>query len=578
MREASQNARRYLAPALVVGALLMASVVVALLVWSTEREDAERANEALARQATAIAERQVELTAASLRGAEGVLRRSGPMPERGFRRYAREVLANTPFPALAWAPRVPARTRARFERTLKRRISAPSPPTENQPKGALRPAQGRNGAYYPIRFVHPDERGPRRVLGLDLLSEPDRAIAVRNARDGNQSTLTAPVVRARRASTSVIVVDPVYTPGSRLTNARQRRRAITGVLSGGIPAGVIENEIRDQIGEAADASIADDGHAVIAADSPGAEGESMSVDVLGRIWDVRVANVEEAAALPALAVGGAGLLLAALAAALFALAGRREQMLSRERDVAAGEAEAQRATATALQQAFLPPSLPTVPGVETAAVYAPGAEGLQVGGDFYDLFATGETWTAMIGDVSGKGARAAALTSLVRHTARGVADRGPVRAVEQVNEAVRRETEAGTFATLCVGSLRPGADGVDVAMVVAGHPPPLIARADGAIEPIQPTGPLVGVLDDIEVGETRLKLGPGETLFLYTDGLFEARPRGGEPLGEEGLRAALAEARGRPPREILKDVLARAAAHARDFPQDDVAILAIRAR
>ena len=79
----------------------------------------------------------------------------------------------------------------------------------------------------------------------------------------------------------------------------------------------------------------------------------------------------------------------------------------------------------------------------------------------------------MIGDVSGKGAQAAALTSLVRHTARGVADRGPIRAILDVNDAVRRETQPGTFATVCIGSLRPGPDGVDVTMVVAGHPPPL---------------------------------------------------------------------------------------------------------
>jgi phosphoserine phosphatase RsbU/P len=184
----------------------------------------------------------------------------------------------------------------------------------------------------------------------------------------------------------------------------------------------------------------------------------------------------------------------------------------------------------------------------------------------------------MIGDVSGKGAQAAALTSLVRYTARGVADRGPLHATREVNDAVRRETPPGTFATMCVGSLRPGEDGIEVAIVVAGHPPPLIARGDGAIEPVQPTAPLVGVLPEIDIEETRLRLAPGETLFLYTDGLFEARPRGGEPFGEDRLRAALAEAREGSPREILGAVLARAAGHSPDFPQDDVAILAIRAR
>jgi serine phosphatase RsbU (regulator of sigma subunit) len=304
----------------------------------------------------------------------------------------------------------------------------------------------------------------------------------------------------------------------------------------------------------------------------------MVVDVLGRDWSVGVEDVVKPAALPALAVGGVGLALAALTAALFALAGRREQMLSRERDIAAGEAESERATATALQQAFLPPSLPDVPGLETAAVYAPGAEGLEVGGDFYDLFETGDHWTAMIGDVSGKGAQAAALTALVRHTARGVADRGPTQAIRDVNDAVRRETRPGTFATVCIGSLTPGADGVDVALVVAGHPPPLIARGDGAIEPVQPTAPLVGVLEEIDVGEATVRLAPGETLFLYTDGLIEARRRGEEPFGEARLRGTIAGARRGTPREIVSAALDRAAEHSPDFPQDDVAILAIRVR
>ena len=576
MSRGPSAARRLLAPAL-VGAILVASVIAATIAWSAERDDAMRANQALARQAAAIAERQVELTGASLRGGEGVLRRSGPMPERGFRRYAREVVAETPFPSLAWAPRVPARERARFERILGRSIGEPRAPTERNPKGDLRPVAKRSGAYLPIRFVHPDERGPRRERGLDLLSEPARATAVREARDENRSTITTPVVPPGRTVPIVILTEPVYAAGSSLGSRRERQLALAGMLTGSVSSHAIRREIDEQLGEVG-VAIADGETPLVAADDGRSEGESMVVDVLGRKWTVSVAEIEQAAILPALAVGGIGFLLAALTAALFALAGRREQMLSRERDVAASEAESQRATATALQQAFLPPSLPEVPGVETAAVYAPGAEGLEVGGDFYDLFETGDRWTAMIGDVSGKGAQAAALTALVRHTARGVADRGPIEALRAVNHAVLRETAPGTFATLCIGSLEPGPEGVEIAVVVAGHPPPLVARSDGAIESIQPTAPLVGVMDEIEVAETRLRLAAGETLVLYTDGLIEARRRGEAPLGEDRLRAVVAEARGGTPREIVSAALDRAAEHSPDFPQDDVAILAIRAR
>jgi serine phosphatase RsbU (regulator of sigma subunit)/CHASE1-domain containing sensor protein len=575
--DSSHPARRYLAPAAVVGGLLVAGIIAALLVWSAEREDAERANQTLARQAAAVAERQVELTAASLRGGEGLLRRSGPMPERGFRRFARDVVDETPFPSLSWAPRVPARERADFERTLRRSIGEPRSPTKRHPKGDMRPVERRNGAYLPVRFVHPDERGPRRELGLDLLAEPARAAAVRAARDSNASTITTPVVLHGRSQPVVLLVDPVYKAGSEIDSPRQRQLALAGMLTGSISANAIHSEITDQLGGRVEVAVAD-GEAPLLVSDEAQGGAAMAVDVLGRDWTVSVAEIERAAILPALAVGGVGVLLAALAAALFALSGRREEMLGRERDVAASEAETQRATASVLQKAFLPPSLPDVPCIETAAVYVPGAEGLEVGGDFYDLFETGEAWTAMIGDVSGKGAEAAALTALVRNTARAAADQGPAAAVVAVNDAVGAQTSAGTFATVCIASLHPSARGTDIAIAVAGHSPPLVARGDGAIEPIQPTGPLVGVLDEIDVGATELRLAPGETLFLYTDGLIEARGGPEGPLGEDRLRATLAEARGESPRAMVAAALDRAAAHSPDFPQDDVAILAIRAR
>ncbi len=459
MRSSPLPGRRFLAPVL-VGALLVASVVAAALFWSAERADAERANEALAGQAAAVAERDVELTAASLRGGEGVLRRSGPMPERGFRRYARDVISQTQFPSLAWAPRVPARERRQFERVLGRSISEPRAPTEGHPKGDLRPVADRNGAYLPIRFVHPDERRPRRELGLDLLSEPARASAARSARDSNRPAITTPLLLPGRSEPVVILLDPVYAPGSRLTGKRRRQLALAGLLTGSISARSLRTEIDEQIGIGPEVAIGDGEVPLIEPSSPDGEGELASVDVLGRDWTVWVEEVEHAAVLPALAVAVGGIALAALAAALFALAGRREQLLSSERDLAAGEAETQRATATTLQQAFLPPSLPEIAGISHAAVYAPGADGLEVGGDFYDLFATGERWTAMIGDVSGSGAQAASMTALIRHTARAVADRGPAEAIREVSDALRVETESGTFATMCLGSLDP-TDGLE---------------------------------------------------------------------------------------------------------------------
>lgn len=569
--------RRVIA-SIVVGTLLIASVVAALLVWSSERRHADEANAALARQAAAVAQRTVELTAASLRGGEGVLRRSGPMPERGFRRFARDVISETPFPSLAWAPRVPARERERFERILGRAIGEPRPATERKPNGGRRRVAERSGAYLPIRLVHPNESRERRELGIDLLSDPPRAIAARAARDSGKSMLTRPIASPGQG-THVVVVDPVYAPGERLSSVRRRQLALSGMLSGQLPAEAIGAEIADQLGADVEVSI-DDREIPFLAGAAGHEGdtEAVEVDVLGHDWSVRVSEVESAAVLPALAVGAVGVTLAALAAALFALARRREELLSRERDLAAKDAETQRTTSSTLQQALLPPSLPEVEGLASAAAYRPGEEGLDVGGDFYDLFRTGRRWTAVIGDVSGKGADAAALTALVRHTARAFAEEGPGAAIEEVNRAIRGETGAGTFATMCICSLDPTPQGTTMSIAVAGHPPPVIARADGTTDAIAPTAPLVGVVEEPRVSETQERLDPGETLLLYTDGLIEAHGPDGGILGEDRVRAAVAAARDLEVDELIEELLARATEFAPNFPQDDVAILALRSK
>ena len=566
--------RRYLAP-VAVGGLLIASVVAAAIVWSAEREDAERANETLARQAAAIAERTVELSGASLRGGEGVLRRAGPMPERGFRRYARDIVTVTAFPALQWSPRVPARERNAFEDVVHREISEPRPSTQRHPGGDLRPVARRNGSYLPIRLVHPKDSPQRRFIGVDLLAEPVRGAAVREARDTGRPAITTPLLTFVGEEPGINLVDPVYQPGASTRTLSQRRLALRGVLSGAIPADAIRTEIEDQLGGEADVAIYDGPMALIASDGGSEGGEKVTVDVLGRPWTVWVADVEKAALFPPLAVGAIGIILAALVTALFALAGRREQLLASERDVAASEAASERETATTLQQALLPPSLPEIPGVEGTAAYRPGAEGLEVGGDFYDLFESGSAWTAVIGDVSGKGAPAAALTTLVRHTVRAFAEEGPAKAVREVNRALLRENRPETFATLCVATLARRGQVVEVRIAVAGHPPPLIVRA-GAVDSIPPTAPLAGVMEEVEVGESTLALAAGETLFLYTDGLIEGRNQQAGVFGEERLRQALAEAAGSSLTEMIDAVLDRAERFAPGFPADDVAILVIR--
>jgi serine phosphatase RsbU (regulator of sigma subunit)/CHASE1-domain containing sensor protein len=569
------SSTRRLVATLLVGGLIVMSLVAAVLVYESEAEDARLANRARAEQAAAIAERTTELSAASLRGGEGVLRRAGPMPERGFRRYARDVLDATRFPSLLWAPRVPARERKRFERALGRPIAIPRPPTRRHPEGDLAPVPRRQGAYLPVRLVHPDERPARNLLGLDVLSAPVRADAVRAARDSGGPMLTTPIADPGSDTSEVIVFDPVYEPGARVRSVTQRRVALRGVLSGSIPSRAIAREVSTELG-AGGLEISDGETTFVGDRAAGSDGEVATTVVLGRQWNVWTENAEAADVLPAFAIGAIGLTLALLAGSIFALDSRRQRLLARERDLAARDARTQRGTAQALQEAFLPPSLPEIPGVEGAAVYRAGVEGLQVGGDFYDVFVTGERWTAVIGDVAGKGARAAAVTALVRHTVRAFAELGPAEAVRRVNAALWREYRGETFATLCVVALAPDTRGVGLTLAVAGHPPPLVLRAGAEPAPVASTAALVGAVEKLSVDETELRLEGGDTLLLYTDGLTEARTEAGDRFGEARLRRVAGD-QATERLGALLDALLERAGGSEGFPHDDVAMLAIRA-
>ena len=155
--------------------------------------------------------------------------------------------------------------------------------------------------------------------------------------------------------------------------------------------------------------------------------------------------------------------------------------------------EQQRDIAAILQQALLPRSLPDVAGAEVAVRHRPGRTGTEVGGDFYDLFEAGDRWVAVVGDVCGKGPEAAALTALVRHTLRATARLGPEEAVLSVHEAIQASGE-NTYCTLACAELRRDATGLIARVTTAGHPEPRVVSRDGAVERLEVTGPLVGVL------------------------------------------------------------------------------------
>ena len=198
-----------------------------------------------------------------------------------------------------------------------------------------------------------------------------------------------------------------------------------------------------------------------------------------------------------------------------------------------------------LQAGLLLPDLPELPGATTASFYQPAGEGLEIGGDFYDLFELGGgRWGFMIGDVCGRGAPAATTTGLVRHTSRAVARLvdGPVAVAEAVNAALldRAPRHGCTFVTLVYGELRRAGGGLSVELVRAGHVRPVLRRADGSAGTLDVPGMFLGVHPRPSLRADRLRLRAGDSLVLVTDGVTEARSRAGDLFGEERLTAALA--------------------------------------
>ena len=259
---------------------------------------------------------------------------------------------------------------------------------------------------------------------------------------------------------------------------------------------------------------------------------------------------------------------------------RIAQLLEREQ-AARAQAEAAersaRGVSEALQRSLLPPHLPDIPGLELGALYEAASEDSMVGGDFYDVFpVAGDRWGIVIGDVSGKGAAAASLTALVRYTLRTAAirERDPRAVLRVVNEALLREPRDNAYCTLAYAVLQV-ADGVRLCVAVAGHPPPLVAGADGTTRTAGRPGTLLGAVAEPAFERDDVVLERGETLLLYTDGMTEAQTDGGL-LGEAGLSRLVSRCAGRPPGALLACLAA--AVHDRDGRgvTDDIAMLALR--
>jgi serine phosphatase RsbU (regulator of sigma subunit)/anti-sigma regulatory factor (Ser/Thr protein kinase) len=239
------------------------------------------------------------------------------------------------------------------------------------------------------------------------------------------------------------------------------------------------------------------------------------------------------------------------------------------------------ATSQALQQALLPRALPTAEGVRFAAAYLPVSAGADVGGDFYDVLALGPgRWLAVVGDVCGKGPRAAARTGLVRDVLRVLLRDGqPLgRTFELLNEMMLEAGDPSQFATVALAVItRQDTDPVSLAveLVLAGHEQPALVHHDGTVNYLGTHGSAVGLVRRFAVHPTRHVLLAGDTLVFYTDGVTEHR-RGVDLFGPDRLADALRRATPRTADGVINAVRQAVDDFSPEPHRDDIAIVAVQ--
>jgi PAS domain S-box-containing protein len=237
------------------------------------------------------------------------------------------------------------------------------------------------------------------------------------------------------------------------------------------------------------------------------------------------------------------------------------------------------AVAEALQASLLPAALPEIPGLDLSAAYLPAGEGLEVSGDFYDVFPVRGGWGLTIGDVCGKGQEAAAMTAAARHAIRVLAsfEDDPGAVLAKANEVMLAGGYEDKFVTAKLAYLRWEKRRLRVTLASAGHPGPALVRADGRVELLdgggQPLGlfPADGQLATGPHVET-LRLNEGDVLFFYSDGVTDAR-NADQGYFDERLADELAALAGRPAAEMARAIQGQLISFSADELKDDLTIL-----
>lgn len=269
--------------------------------------------------------------------------------------------------------------------------------------------------------------------------------------------------------------------------------------------------------------------------------------------------------------------------------GRDVELLETLAQMAAGEVALQAALrhgaeraalAQTLQESLLPPRLPPIPGLQVAARYAAGGTGVEVLGDFYDVFPSVRgSWGLVVGDVCGKGVPAAKSTALARYTLRAEAHRQtqPSLILAALNQALLDWlTDDPRFLTAIYATVRPTVAGASVRICSGGHPLALVRRADGRVQAAGQPGTLLGLLAHPELPDSRVLLRAGDSLVLFSDGVIEARsPADRDLYGDDRLRDFLATLRDMSAEQIAGAVLQAALTFSGGKTGDDTVTLVL---
>jgi hypothetical protein len=238
----------------------------------------------------------------------------------------------------------------------------------------------------------------------------------------------------------------------------------------------------------------------------------------------------------------------------------------------------ERTIARTLQRSLRPGALPPVPGLAAAVRFNAAGEGVELGGDFYDLFhARDGGWAALIGDIQGKGPEAAAVTALARHTLRAAAayEHRPSGILTLLHRELREQVADGRFCTVAYAHMQIVPGHVRLELACGGHPLPLVVHPDGSVDEVGRLGTLLGSDADPLLADVAIELTEGDVIVFYTDGVTEVRRQRREVFGTEQLVELLQSCGGLPPAAVAERV-EKAVMHASmGRLRDDMAVLAL---